>query len=1425
MESDKPQRATAAQMANRKIKDVRRRRPVSASGPSAPPSGSPFSSIDPNIQSSMPGSQPSSGFVFGQSQSFPGVGSNPSQNASTPFAFGASSGASSFSFNSFNSNMNNPFSGLNNAAPAQPPSDGGFKGSIFNFPSSGNQNASAQAPATGLFGSQQPSSTSASFGGFGSNTATTTTGISSQSTPAMSAVTGNIFTQPSTTAAAPSSSIFGPSTPVKPSAFGQSIAFGSDSMQTSPDTNTNGSSKSIFQSSINATGGKSLFTKPEAKNETAGEEKTTFSTPAQSVFGGKPIGTPSPSIFGTPSSTSQAATTTSAAPATTTSAVTASATPATTSNPFGQSLSKTAGPLQNPFQAGNLFAPKPSEEKNESQKQTGTGTAEAKPGFQLPPSTPSSTSLFSKSTSAAPTTASNGLFGSPPAFSTPQPAVGASNLFAPKTAVPADQEASKATPSNPFGSLFASPAAKSSPQKEPAQDELQSTQKPFPSLFTSKPGPSAEEPKTNKSQGPAASTSPFSSSATGFGVSKPSTMFSPKPSPFPTSVTGPEVQKSSPAPTAPAQVPSRVNGAETAAPSSQTTQTSSAFMRLKDIGPEDLPANLDENTRNQIQLLWRVRALNTSFKRIISDLDPSVDDFDNIVLFYLRAREAIGAPASLRKRKAPHDDSATVPTVDEAPASKKVKSADTPPVFGASGQGSVSTALGMTISQSPITSTPSKLFGTPSHAASGSKKRKSNEDDDDESAGASSSLLGKRTKESERSTTASIFAQSFSKSVLPDAGNETSGIKTPSPFKSSVSEQKQSAVGSTTPTSSPSKPPFSFTAAPKESPTPAPLFSVAAASKPTSDASTTASPAIIKNPFVLKPTEDKNADSALKTAPAPPKFSTGTTDFFSQFKKQAEANAEKEKAKRKAEDYDSEEDDEDEWERKDAEEQRKKREQIEALAKNRPKFIPGKGFSFEESPATSTESKDTDQNSAINTSTSSVGTSIFESKDASSFKSTNIFGHLSATQSEVEENDADDTEEASGDEDETKDPSFVPASDAESSRATTDKELAPTPVSTTSAGILGNGTASADVISKTLEKKSEDTKTSAADGGFPTVPASSATAAAPSGGRSLFDCIQYDKDGNPERREDATSDEKASDKPFSGLFKNSKFGSSFNASGSSTSNIFSSNGGAASTLEKTPSNTSNIFGSSTTLGSSTFKPASDNTWKINTPIKFAADSIATATSESKSESASGMATPDQSKPFSTLFGGSSAGAKSAGTPQQPLFGFGFGAPSQQAKPALASSTATSDTPSRSTTPGPNSETGAEGTEPGDAAEPLPQVDLARSTAGEENEDLVLETRARGLKIKPGAGWESQGVGYLRVLKHRTTSRSRIILRADPSGKVVLNTALNKAIDYSASGNNVRFFVPQAEGPPEQWALRVKKEEVDRLASTLEECKK
>jgi hypothetical protein len=144
-------------------------------------------------------------------------------------------------------------------------------------------------------------------------------------------------------------------------------------------------------------------------------------------------------------------------------------------------------------------------------------------------------------------------------------------------------------------------------------------------------------------------------------------------------------------------------------------------------------------------------------------------------------------------------------------------------------------------------------------------------------------------------------------------------------------------------------------------------------------------------------------------------------------------------------------------------------------------------------------------------------------------------------------------------------------------------------------------------------------------------------------------------------------------------------------------------------------------------------------------------------------------------------------------------------------------------PSRSSTPGITSDTGADDSGDCENAETDLQVDLTRGGAGEEDEDVMFETRARALKFV-SKDWESQGVGLLRILKHKTTSRSRILLRAQPSGKVVLNSALMHQISYTLSGSHVQFLVPKANGPPEKWAIRVKKEDIDRLMTTIQECK-
>ncbi|EFQ97305.1 hypothetical protein MGYG_00346 [Nannizzia gypsea CBS 118893] len=127
-------------------------------------------------------------------------------------------------------------------------------------------------------------------------------------------------------------------------------------------------------------------------------------------------------------------------------------------------------------------------------------------------------------------------------------------------------------------------------------------------------------------------------------------------------------------------------------------------------------------------------------------------------------------------------------------------------------------------------------------------------------------------------------------------------------------------------------------------------------------------------------------------------------------------------------------------------------------------------------------------------------------------------------------------------------------------------------------------------------------------------------------------------------------------------------------------------------------------------------------------------------------------------------------------------------------------------------------------DPSDETEKHSQADFTRSGPGEENEDAVFECRSRAYQLTEGK-WEVKGVGVLRILKHRTNKKSRIILRADPSGSVVLNTNLMPEIDYKQNSNNVQFFVASESGF-QQWMLRVKtKESAGELRDSMEQHKK
>ena len=134
----------------------------------------------------------------------------------------------------------------------------------------------------------------------------------------------------------------------------------------------------------------------------------------------------------------------------------------------------------------------------------------------------------------------------------------------------------------------------------------------------------------------------------------------------------------------------------------------------------------------------------------------------------------------------------------------------------------------------------------------------------------------------------------------------------------------------------------------------------------------------------------------------------------------------------------------------------------------------------------------------------------------------------------------------------------------------------------------------------------------------------------------------------------------------------------------------------------------------------------------------------------------------------------------------------------------------------------NAATSEDATGDGETA-PGAIFDLSQGNAGEEEEKVVFECRARALKLGADSKWEAQGTGVARLLQH-PNGRARVVLRAEPSGKVVLNTFLKKELEYAESNNAVQFMVPQADAPPQHWAIRMKAENSKNFHKTVEEIK-
>ncbi|KAL8741733.1 MAG: hypothetical protein Q9184_008349, partial [Pyrenodesmia sp. 2 TL-2023] len=120
------------------------------------------------------------------------------------------------------------------------------------------------------------------------------------------------------------------------------------------------------------------------------------------------------------------------------------------------------------------------------------------------------------------------------------------------------------------------------------------------------------------------------------------------------------------------------------------------------------------------------------------------------------------------------------------------------------------------------------------------------------------------------------------------------------------------------------------------------------------------------------------------------------------------------------------------------------------------------------------------------------------------------------------------------------------------------------------------------------------------------------------------------------------------------------------------------------------------------------------------------------------------------------------------------------------------------------------------------------LDSAEASKAEADEDVVFEAKARLYKFEASGpskpAWVLKGTEQFRVLKHRETNKTRMLMRLK-NGRVILNAGLQSSLSYEHAGpKKVKTPVP-SNGKVETWQAMVgKDEDAKKLAAVLEENK-
>lgn len=334
--------------------------------------------------------------------------------------------------------------------------------------------------------------------------------------------------------------------------------------------------------------------------------------------------------------------------------------------------------------------------------------------------------------------------------------------------------------------------------------------------------------------------------------------------------------------------------------------------------PARVPAWLSGDKYKSYDSNYRLHSLNREFQKRIASLDPSKQDFENILRSYVAARESIGESIGLYTRNVAGMKRKT-DTVDEQreepPSAKRTRQSE-PSISQSTVQSQSTSSIFQPVPAS-VPSNSNNMFG-------------------------SSNTTTKAASPLKSFTPSNQNASSLFKSMIPE-GNKASDSSADkpagNPFASLMAKTAPVAAAAT------ASPAFSFGKAASSAPKLSGTESTTPPSSPPKQAKPTAGG--FKMPGFAAP-------------------ATGT-NFLSSFGQSAQKSAEKfareAKEKRKAEEFDSDEDDEEEWNKKYEEEERAKREKIEA-AKSKgftPSFgAPSKLATSSDRPSASTGTANSD---------------------------------------------------------------------------------------------------------------------------------------------------------------------------------------------------------------------------------------------------------------------------------------------------------------------------------------------------------------------------------------------------------------------------------------------------------------------------------